>query len=107
MKPPAGLRIELGERRGDHVETRVSYCPCGGSCHESPSPCSFGCLIHHPLSGQAPLTGPERERVKRLARTHLRCRYADCDTSWLAQLVLRLASPSPEDERSEQGASDG
>lgn len=23
------------------------YCPCGGDCHRSKNPCSFGCVEHH------------------------------------------------------------
>lgn len=25
-------------------EASLPYCPCGGQCHHSPNPCSFGCI---------------------------------------------------------------
>ena len=51
MRLPPGMKLRLGKRNGDHIEATVTidpavYCPCAGECHRSPSPCSFGCLLH-------------------------------------------------------------
>jgi hypothetical protein len=46
MKPPEGTKITFGESDGRTVTAHVTYCPCAGECHRSPSPCSFGCIIH-------------------------------------------------------------
>ena len=52
MKPPPGMIITTHPTEGGRVPITITvrppYCPCGWTCHDTPHPCSFSCLAHHP-----------------------------------------------------------